>query len=241
MNANTLNAAMVAALSELTNLTKDKTNPHFKSKFTSLDAILDSSRPVLARHGLALSQEPLFEGGMAGVVTRILHVGGECRESKLLLPLRDQTAQGVGSCLTYSRRYSAAAVLGIASDEDEDGHAASSPPRQRPTTAPSPFRRVETREEVKAAEVGVQATKKVTSPSSAGAVKNERFDESTNADLEKLFALMDKDEIDESVVLAFVNRKGANKGGAEYVADLPKNVIKRLVSVWKEIAGKEAA
>jgi hypothetical protein len=42
-------------------------------------------------------------------------------------------------------------------------------------------------------------------------------------------------------VLAFVNKKGANKGGAEYVADLPKNVIKRLVTKWDEISGKEAA
>jgi len=123
----TLNAALVAALSELTNLAKDKVNPHFKSRFTSLDAILDATRPVLAKHGLALSQEPVFEDGMAGVVTRIIHVSGESRESKLILPLRDQSAQGVGSAISYARRYSAAAVLGIASDEDDDGQQASTP------------------------------------------------------------------------------------------------------------------
>jgi len=123
----TLNAALVAALSELTNLAKDKVNPHFKSRFTSLDAILDATRPVLAKHGLALSQEPVFENGMAGVVTRIIHTSGESRESKLILPLRDQSAQGVGSAISYARRYSAAAVLGIASDEDDDGQQASTP------------------------------------------------------------------------------------------------------------------
>jgi len=123
----TLNAALVAALSELTNLAKDKVNPHFKSRFTSLDAILDATRPVLAKHGLALSQEPVFEDGMAGVVTRIIHTSGESRESKLILPLRDQSAQGVGSAISYARRYSAAAVLGIASDEDDDGQQASTP------------------------------------------------------------------------------------------------------------------
>jgi len=123
----TLNAALVSALSELTNLAKDKVNPHFKSRFTSLDAILDATRPVLAKHGLALSQEPVFEDGMAGVVTRIIHVSGENRESKLILPLRDQSAQGVGSAISYARRYSAAAVLGIASDEDDDGQQASTP------------------------------------------------------------------------------------------------------------------
>jgi hypothetical protein len=123
----TINAALVKALSELTNLAKDKVNPHFKSRFTSLDAILDATRPVLAKHGLALSQEPVFEDGMAGVVTRIIHVSGESRESKLILPLRDQSAQGVGSAISYARRYSAAAVLGIASDEDDDGQQASTP------------------------------------------------------------------------------------------------------------------
>jgi hypothetical protein len=121
----TINASLVKALSELTNLAKTKVNPHFKSRFTSLDAILDATRPVLAKHGLALSQEPVFEDGMAGVVTRIIHTSGESRESKLILPLRDQSAQGVGSAISYARRYSAAAVLGIASDEDDDGQQAS--------------------------------------------------------------------------------------------------------------------
>jgi len=143
----TLNSALVAALGELRNVPKDKVNPHFKSRFTSLDAILDATRPVLSKHGLAMSQEPVFEDGMAGVVTRIIHAGGESRESKLLLPLRDQSAQGVGSCLSYARRYSAAAVLGIASDEDDDGQVASTPAKaviakpafaKKPAPAPAP-------------------------------------------------------------------------------------------------------
>ena len=99
----TLNSALVAALGELRNLSKDKVNPHFKSKFTSLDSILDATRPVLAKHGLAMSQEPCFEDGMAGVVTRIIHAGGESRESRLLLPLRDQSPQGAGGAITPSK------------------------------------------------------------------------------------------------------------------------------------------
>jgi len=232
MNASTLNSAMVAALSELTNITKDKVNPHFKSKFTSLDAILDATRPVLARHGLALSQEPVFEGGMAGVVTRIIHVGGESRESKLLLPLRDQTAQGVGSCLTYSRRYSAAAVLGIASDEDDDGNVASSPPRQRPTTAPTPFHRVETKEEVKRTEV--EGFEVVASPAPAEAVKE-------NQDLKELRVLMEFAGVDDRMVLGFLERKGGKKVKAAKVDELSPATLKRLVEKWDDVLGKEAA
>lgn len=231
MNANTLNSAMVAALSELTNITKDKVNPHFKSKFTSLDAILDATRPVLARHGLALSQEPVFESGMAGVVTRIIHVGGESRESKLLLPLRDQTAQGVGSCLTYSRRYSAAAVLGIASDEDDDGNVASSPPRQRPTTAPSPFHRVETKEEKRAEVEGIEVA---ASPAPTEAVKE-------NQDLKELRVLMEFAGVDDRMVLGFLERKGGKKVKAAKVDDLGQTTLKRLVEKWDDVIGKEAA
>ena len=122
-----INAALVAALGELRNVAKNAVNPHFKNRYASLDAILDAARPVLSKHGLALSQEPIFDDGKAGVVTRIIHSGGECRESTLLLPLRDQSAQGVGSALTYARRYAVSSVLGIAADDDDDGQQASKP------------------------------------------------------------------------------------------------------------------
>lgn len=126
-----INAALVAALGELRNVAKNAVNPHFKNRYASLDAILDAARPVLSKHGLALSQEPVFDDGKAGVVTRIIHAGGESRESTLLLPLRDQSAQGVGSALTYARRYAVSSVLGIAADDDDDGEIASKPSTEK--------------------------------------------------------------------------------------------------------------
>jgi len=125
MNTDSLSAALVAALGELRNVGKNATNPHFKNRYASLDAILDAARPVLAAHGLALSQEPIYKDGCAGVVTRILHTSGDSRESTLLLPLKDQTAQGVGSALTYARRYAISSILCIAADDDDDGQQAS--------------------------------------------------------------------------------------------------------------------
>jgi hypothetical protein len=126
-----IKAALVAALGELRTVAKNAVNPHFKNRYASLDAILDAARPVLHKHGLALSQEPIFDDGKAGVVTRIIHTGGESRESTLLLPLRDQSAQGVGSALTYARRYAVSSVLGIAADDDDDGQQASKPSNEK--------------------------------------------------------------------------------------------------------------
>lgn len=202
----TLNAALVAALSELTNLAKDKVNPHFKSRFTSLDAILDATRPVLAKHGLALSQEPVFEDDMAGVVTRIIHTSGESRESKLILPLRDQSAQGVGSAISYARRYSAAAVLGIASDEDDDGQQASTHPKSM--THPKAITR---------AAIDKAAIAKPliwTGPS--------------------LSELMDTNKVSDDEVIAFCESKGM-KEVPEYIGDFSPALSKRLVEIFSEV------
>jgi len=201
----TLNAALVAALSELTNLAKDKVNPHFKSRFTSLDAILDATRPVLAKHGLALSQEPVFEDGMAGVVTRIIHTSGESRESTLILPLRDQSAQGVGSAISYARRYSAAAVLGIASDEDDDGQQASTHPKSM--THP----------------------KAITRAAIAKPVINK-----PDNSLDTLFGLMDTNKVSEEEIRSFCLSKGM-KDVPEFVADIKESVAKRLVEIFSEV------
>jgi hypothetical protein len=204
----TINASLVKALSELTNLAKDKVNPHFKSRFTSLDAILDATRPVLAKHGLALSQEPVFEDGMAGVVTRIIHVSGETRESKLLLPLRDQTAQGAGGCITYARRYAAAAVLGITSDEDLDGNEASTPSK-------AITRAVIAKPVIN----GGQDAREVIKPQNS---------------LDTLFGLMDTNKVSEEEIRSFCLSKGM-KDVPEFVADIKESVAKRLVEIFSEV------
>lgn len=117
--------ALVAAIGELTNVAKTASNPYFKSKYAPLDAIVDSTRPILAKHGLAIQQTPLFMEGTAGVETTILHKAGHFTSTTLLLPLKDQSPQGVGSAITYARRYALAAVLGLATEDDDDGNVSS--------------------------------------------------------------------------------------------------------------------
>jgi len=135
-------AALVAAIGELQDVAKTASNPYFKSKYAPLDAIVEATRPVLAKHGLAIQQFPLFMEGStlveitdkngnvtkspimtAGVETTILHKAGHFTTTTLLLPLKDQSPQGVGSAITYARRYSLAAVLGLATEDDDDGNA----------------------------------------------------------------------------------------------------------------------
>jgi hypothetical protein len=115
-------SALVAAIGELSNVAKTAANPYFKSKYAPLEAIVDATRPVLLKHGLAITQAPLFKEGTAGVETTILHVSGYSTTTTLLLPLKDQSPQGVGGAISYARRYSLAAVCGLATEDDLDGN-----------------------------------------------------------------------------------------------------------------------
>lgn len=105
---------------------KTKVNPQFKSKYASLDDILEMLRPITAECGLAIIQIPVFEESSCGVKTIITHASGETLEcGELLLPLgRSGGAQGAGSSLTYARRYAISALFCISCDDDDDGNGA---------------------------------------------------------------------------------------------------------------------
>ncbi|MFZ0434969.1 MAG: ERF family protein [Chthoniobacterales bacterium] len=131
-----LAAALVAAQGELKAATLDAENPHFRSRYATLAGLWDTARPTLAKHGLAVSQLPEREEGAVGVMTLLIHTSGEWMSSRLMLPLAQQTAQAVGSALTYARRYALASVVGLTADEDDDGNEASkTPPHQAQTPA----------------------------------------------------------------------------------------------------------
>lgn len=124
--------ALVAAQAEVQHAIKDSKNPHFKSTFASLESVIDAIKPVYARHGLTVVQLPGWQDGLATVETIVLHESGEWISGVAAAPLQKPDPQGVGSALTYLRRYSLAAVGGIA-QVDDDGHAASAPASVRPS------------------------------------------------------------------------------------------------------------
>lgn len=116
-------AALAAAQGEIENANKNAANPHFRSKYADLAEVLNTIRPVFAKHGLSLIQSPGFDGSMASVTTVLAHQSGGYMTSTASCVPAKADAQGIGSATTYLRRYGAAAVAGIA-QEDDDGNAA---------------------------------------------------------------------------------------------------------------------
>jgi len=127
-----LSTALVSAQAEIGNATKNATNPHFRSDYANLEAVLFTVKPILAKHDLSVVQFPGYEDGACTLSTIVLHKSGEWLQSKAGAPLDRPTAWSVGSCVTYLRRYSLASICQM-TQEDDDGSAASEPPNPRTT------------------------------------------------------------------------------------------------------------
>lgn len=116
-------AALAAAQAEVENAAKNAANPHFRSKYADLAEVLNTVRPVFAKHGLSILQSTAFDGSLVTVTTAIAHAGGGIITSAASCVPAKADAQGIGSATTYLRRYGLAAMAGVA-QEDDDGNAA---------------------------------------------------------------------------------------------------------------------
>ena len=114
-----LAAALAKAQGMMENAVMNRVNPHFKSKYADLAAIFDAARKPLSANGLAIVQTI----GDGVLHTRLLHTSGQWIASEHPLPMSGRP-QEIGSALTYARRYSLSALIGIAADEDDDANAA---------------------------------------------------------------------------------------------------------------------
>lgn len=111
--------ALAAFQAEIENVAPNATNPHFKSKYTDLAGILNEVRPLAEKHGLAIVQFPGFADGIVTLETMILHKSGEWIKGESGAPSSKQDPQGVGSAITYLRRYSLAAICALAQEDDD--------------------------------------------------------------------------------------------------------------------------
>lgn len=137
-NGSALAKALAKAQAVMEGASKDKTNPAFKSRYADLSSVWDACREPLTSNGLSVVQlVTSADKSSVTVETRLLHEGGESISSSLTMPVEKPTAQGVGSAITYARRYALSAMVGVAPDDD-DGSAASGREPLAPPRAPSP-------------------------------------------------------------------------------------------------------
>lgn len=129
-----LTAALCGFQGEIENPKNTSVNPQFRSKYAPLDVVINTVKPILLKHGLSFTQSTGSVDENIVISTRLMHKSGEWIESEpLILPAyqigkggsRTFNAQGAGSAITYGRRYSLTALLGISSEDDDDGNHAS--------------------------------------------------------------------------------------------------------------------
>ena len=139
MEHKNLMGALLKAKLSMGKLLKDSKNPHFKSSYASLAAVIDTITTPLLEAGIVLVESPVpdvADGFVAIDVTLFHPESGESityRSSGM--PIAQRTPQGIGSTITYARRYHLMTVFGLA-PEDDDGNAGSSNGQQRTSAQP---------------------------------------------------------------------------------------------------------
>jgi len=139
MNQSESIAKLATALSivqgKLSHAKKDSANPFFKSKYADLESVWDACRDLLAENGLSVMQFPgEYIDGTMSMTTILAHSSGEWIGQEMSVPVSKPDSQGCGSCLSYMRRYSLAAVVGVV-QADDDGNAASNPVQSKSSSA----------------------------------------------------------------------------------------------------------
>ena len=208
-------AAMAKFQADVKNPTNSASNPFFKSKYAPLNEILNDVRPLLAKYGLSVLQMPSGDDSEVHITTLLMHQSGEWIES---CPLKMKPAkndpQGIGSAITYGRRYALAAILGISSEDDDDGnvatHGKSEPAStQRPQAAPQQTERPK--------------------PAPAPTTGNKASD----AQVKAIWAIGKKANVSEDYIKA--------EYGVESIKDLTKDQASQLITEMQKFVNDQAS
>jgi hypothetical protein len=120
-------SALCRAQAAIHHASKDSKNPHFKSSYASLESAIDSCKPHLNSNNICLIQVPGAEGRLVWVDTMLVHTSGQFIQGRLTIEAKGSDAHSVGGTITYARRYSILAFMGMGA-EDDDGNLASGKP-----------------------------------------------------------------------------------------------------------------
>lgn len=126
MKDETIYTALLKSQTEFPNVKKSANNPFFKSKYASLDAILEVVTPILNKNGLFIAQFPVNDDDRVGVYTAIYYKDGTKIDGRFTMTLAKNDPQGAGSAITYARRYALVSMLGLNVEDDDDANHASS-------------------------------------------------------------------------------------------------------------------
>ena len=122
-NISDLVAALSKAQGNMRPAVYNKLNPHFKNRYATLAAVVDTVRPELSKAGIAITHTNDIDGEQEFLVTTLGHKSGQWISSRRRVPA-GLKAQEYGAWLTYNRRYALCAMVGISADEDDDGNIA---------------------------------------------------------------------------------------------------------------------
>jgi hypothetical protein len=126
---NAIAKALASAQAEMQNPKFDSQNPHFRNSFASLASVRNAVVPVLAKHGICMTQNlETVEKGIACTTILTHESGQQMAFGPLVMPASKPDSQGLGSAATYARRYALMAVCGVVGDEDDDANSATGKP-----------------------------------------------------------------------------------------------------------------
>jgi len=204
---NELAKALSTAQAEKLFALKDSKNPFFNSKYADLSSVWEVAREPLTNNGLSVAQTmDIYQDGSPIIVTTLMHTSGQWIKSRLHVKPEKDTPQGLGSAITYGRRYSLAAMIGICPEDDDAEGAMSrdkkSTKKSAPKSRPAP-----------------QQSAPATTPHATA----------TQAQTRKIFALGKEKQLtsDETAKVARWHRKGEKMTKAEASA-LIENFDKRF-------------
>ena len=143
-NIGELAAALAKAQAEVGTVTKDSANPFFKSNYASLAAVWEATRPILSKHQLSVVQMPSSDERGYYVETQLMHSSGQWIRSRTYMKPAKEDPQGIGSLISYARRYALQAVTMICPDDDDGEAAMGRTAHQKPAEASKPVAKVET-------------------------------------------------------------------------------------------------
>jgi hypothetical protein len=185
-----LATALAKAQGQIEDATKDGLNPAFRSKYADLAAVRAVIREPLAVNDLAIMQFPRTRQGFVEVETMLIHKTGEFVSETLEIPVAKFDAHGIGSGITYGRRYGLMSVLCLAAVDDDGNAAVEKTPVAPAKKELSPKEASALALEMKAAaEQGMEAL--TTKWRSMSSDKRSAFDTDAVADLKKIAAAAD--------------------------------------------------